>query len=571
MERKDGRFWKKSYDPGIDDLDPALWESTLPECFRKSFSSHPEKAAMAFMGVEISFAELETYSNRFANMLLANGLGKGDVVAIAMANIPEYLIAYVGTITAGCVLSGVSPLLSTEEMRFQLADSEAKCFVTLDAIFEKHLSKIHSRLPALKVVVAARIGGFLPAVKNFLGTLLGKIPKGAVTPLEGKAVLSFYDIIKGSAYPNTAPDVSLTPDDTAYLQYTGGTTGPPKGAMLTHRNALSDIHIVTSWLFIEMGKGVALSAFPIFHIAGLFTCSCFIIFGVTQILIPNPRDTGHICAEMKKYRPFLTANVPSLYHLLMSDPKFKRLDHSDLRICISAAASFPADSQKELEDIIGRGKLLEAYGMTETSPLTVMNPALGQKKLGHIGLPLPNAEIKLVNPDTGAEVGPGEPGELCVRGPFVMKAYCRQPEETKNAIDAEGYMHTGDVVVQDEEGYLRIVDRTKDMVNVSGFKVFSRKIEEILTAHPAIQEIAVIGVPDADKPGSEQVMAFIIPREGLFDEEKLAALEKDVISFARERLAPFEVPKAMEFRKELPLTSVGKLNKKALRDEIRRR
>ncbi len=571
MDSIEGRFWKKSYDSGIDDLDPALWESTLVEGFRKSFGAYPDKPAMTFMGVTITFAELDRYANRFSNMLLAQGFKKGDVVAIDMANIPEYIIAYVGTVKAGCVVSGVSPLMSPDEIRFQLVDSDAKCFVTLDAIFEKHLTKIHADLPELRVVVAARIGGFLPPVKNFLGTLLGKIPKGRVTPLQGKTVYSFYDIIKTSTFPATAPEVNITPDDLAYLQYTGGTTGAPKGAMLTHRNALADIFIVSNWLHIEMGKGIAMSAFPLFHIAGLFTSSCFLFLGMTQIMIPNPRDTDHICAEMKKYHPYITANVPSLYHILMVNPKFRKLDHSQLETCISAAASFPESSQKDLESIIGRGKLLEAYGMTETSPLTAMNPTRGKKKLGCIGLPLTNTEIKIVDPGSGKEVARGEAGELCVKGAFVMKGYYKQPGETANVIDSDGYMHTGDVVVQDDEGYLKIVDRTKDLVNVSGFKVFSKKIEEILTVHPSIQEIAIIGIPDTDKPGSEMVVAFMTPAEGVNLEGNEESIKNEIIAFAKNHLAPYEVPKVIEIRKELPLTSVGKLDKKALRAEIRQR
>ncbi|MCP4131659.1 MAG: long-chain fatty acid--CoA ligase, partial [bacterium] len=468
---------------------------------------------------------------------------------------------------AGCVVSGVSPLLSAEEIEFQLKNSDAKGFVTLDAIFEKHVTAIHSRLPELKVVGAASIGGFLPGIKRFLGKLLGNIPKGKVTPLEGKKVYLFDDIIKTTTFSTEHSGVALTPDDLAYLQYTGGTTGAPKGGMLTHRNALADLYIVTSWLHFRRGKEVALSAFPLFHIAGLFTSSCFLAFGTIQVLIPNPRDTDFICAAMKKYKPFLTANVPSLYHLLLQNPKFAELDHSELRTCISAAASYPEEAQKKLESVIGQGKLVEAYGMTETSPLTIMNPTKGKKKLGCIGVPLPNTDIKLLDPATGKEVSQGEPGEICVKGPQVMKGYYKQPQETSMAIDTDGYMHTGDVAIQDEEGYLRIVDRTKDMINVSGFKVFSKKIEEILTAHPAICEIATIGVPDPGKPGSEIVQAYMTIEEGYSFSGDTESLKKEILEFAQEKLAPYEVPKGIEIRDELPLTSVGKLDKKQLRKQ----
>jgi long-chain acyl-CoA synthetase len=271
---------------------------------------------------------------------------------------------------------------------------------------------------------------------------------------------------------------------------------------------------------------------------------------------------------MKKYKPFATANVPSLYHLLMSNPKFIKLDHSALKICISAAASFPEDSQKKLEAIIGHGKLIEAYGMTETAPLTVMNPTWGEKKLGYIGLPLPNTTIKLLDPSTGREVPCGEPGEMCVKGPQVMAGYYKQPEETAKAVDSDGFMHSGDIAVQDEAGYLKIVDRTKDMVNVSGYKVFSIKVEDILAEHPAVGEIAIIGIPDIDRPGSELVAACVKVRDGYQYDGDEKSLKENMASFARERLAAYEIPKIIEFRKEMPLTSVGKLNKKKLREDF---
>ena len=442
---------------------------------------------------------------------------KGDVVGISLPNIPEYVITVIGTLKAGCVVSGVSPLLSVDETAFQLKNSDAKGFSTLDALFEKHLTRIHSTLPELKLVAAAGVGGFLPGHKRFIGKLLGKIPKGAV---------------------------------------------------MTHRNALADMIIVSTWLHLKKGKETALSAFPLFHIAGLFTSSIFLSYGITQILIPNPRDTDRICADMKKYKPFFTANVPSLYHLLMENPKFKHMDHSNLKICVTAAAAYPEDSQKKLEQIIGKGKLLEAYGMTETSPLTAMNPVMGQKKLGSIGLPLPNTDIRLTDPETRNPVPQGEPGEICIKGPQVMKGYYKLQKETHHVLDADGYLYTGDVAVQDADGYLKIVDRTKDMINVSGFKVFSKKIEDILTEHPAIAQIAVIGIPDPKKPGSELVKAYLTIDEDSGVHGSEDELKATVTAFAKEKLASYEVPKEIEIRKELPLTSVGKLDKKKLRSTM---
>jgi long-chain acyl-CoA synthetase len=558
------KFWKRSWDEGLTDLNPEMWEMSYVDAIRQTFEEFPDKAAFAFMGVEVTFAELDTYANRFANMLLANGLQKGDVVGINLPNIPEYIIAWLGTLRAGCVVSGVSPLLSSEEMEYQLKDSNARGLVTLDAIFAARLTGIASNLPALRVVVAGSVGGFLPGIKRFLGKLLGKIPKGQITPIEGKVVYTVEEVIKSKKFSDEDPDVRLTPDDLAYIQYTGGTTGAPKGAMLSHRNAVSDIMIILNWLAWERGKGVALSGFPFFHIAGLAFGEGCVLLGWTQVLIPNPRDTDHICGEIVKYKPTVLVNVPSLYQMLLANPKFKDLDHSNLEMCISAASPFPEESQKEMEAIVGQGKLLEAYGMTETSPLTAMNPSKGKKKLGTIGLPLLNTDIKLLDPTTGQEVPIGEPGEICARGPQIMLGYYNKPEETRTAIDSDGYMHTGDVAVFDEEGYLRIVDRTKDMIIVGGYKVFSKKVEEILAEHPAIEMIALIGEKNPDRPGSEIVKAFLTIAPG-FEFDSKEALVEDISEFAREKLAPYEVPKYIEIMTELPLTSVGKIDKKQLR------
>jgi long-chain acyl-CoA synthetase len=564
------KFWVKSYDSGVGDLDPKVWETTYVDAIKPTFEKFSGKIALAYMGVDISFSELDHYSNRFANMLISSGLKKGDVVGINLPNIPEYVIAWLGILKAGCAVSGVSPLLSADEMEYQLKDSNAKGLVTLDAIFAARLTCIAEKLPDLKVVVAASVGGFLPGIKRYLGKLLKKIPQGAVTPLKGKAVFLFKDVIKKKEFSPSPPNVDITPDDIAYIQYTGGTTGSPKGAMLSHRNAVSDLLIVQSWLGWEQGKGLALSGFPFFHIAGLFFNENCIYLGWTQVLIPNPRDTDHICKEIEKYKPTTLVNVPSLFLMLIANPKFKQIDYSGLETCISAAAPFPEEAQKELEAIVGTGKLLEVYGMTETSPLTTMNPSKGKKKLGSIGLPLINTDIRLVDPGTGKEVGIGEPGEICIKGPQVMKGYYEKPEETKEVFDEQGYFHTGDVAIQDQDGYLRIVDRTKDMIIVGGYKVFSKKVEEALAEHPAIGMVALVGVPNPVRPGSEIVKAYVSITPGYDYGNNENALKEDIEKFAKDKLAPYEVPKVIEFRAELPLTTVGKIDKKILRKEVKK-
>ena len=283
------------------------------------------------------------------------------------------------------------------------------------------------------------------------------------------------------------------------------------------------------------------------------------------MLVPNPRDTDYICRQITRYKPSTLVNVPSLFFLLLANPKFKTLDHSNLDDCVSAAAPFPEEAQRELEAIVGRGKLLEVYGMTETSPLTVMNPSKSKRKLGHIGLPILNTRLKLVEPQTGEEVGIGQPGEICVKGPQVMIGYHNKPAETESAIDGDGFMHTGDVGIMDEEGYIKLVDRTKDMIIVSGFKVFSKKVEEALAEHPAVEMIALVGIQNPERPGSELVKAFITIAPGYRGEIDDDDLKQDILTFAQKRLAPYEVPKQIEIRSELPLTAVGKIDKKQLR------
>ncbi|MBD3256448.1 MAG: AMP-binding protein [Candidatus Lokiarchaeota archaeon] len=573
LEKKnvyESRFWKKNWDPGLEDIDPKEFETTYPEMIKETFVDFADKPAFSYLGVEVTFKELDEYSNQFANMLMDNGFKKGDVVGINLPNSPQYLIGLIGTLKAGCIVSGVSPLLSAVQIQYQLNDlgsgGKRVGLLTLDAIFEGHITKIASKIESTKLVVATNVASFLPKIKQVLGKLLGKVPKGKVEPIPGKTVLDFHkDIL--DVYPTVPVNVDIKPGDVGWIQYTGGTTGPPKGAMLTHRNCVSNILSIIEWLQWERGKGVMLSGFPMFHIAGLTVTEAAVFAGWTQILIPNPRDTDHICKEMKKYQVTNLVNVPSLYQMLIKNPKFKELDHSELGVCVSAASPFPKESQVVLESIIGKGKLLELYGMTETSPVSTMNPSIGEKKLGTVGMPFLNVELKIVDPESGEPVPLGQAGEICVKGPLVMKGYYNKPEETEKAIDKDGYMHTGDVGIMDEDGYVRIVDRTKDMIIVGGYKVFSSKVEDVLSKHPAVGMIALIGLPNPDRPGSEIVKAYIqLDPDYEFDGDK-EAVKEDFINFAREKCAPYEVPKQIEITEEIPLTAVGKIDKKVLRAE----
>ena len=562
------RFWMKNWDEGMKDLAPEEYETTYVDMIRRTFDEFPDKPAFHYLGVTISYGEIDRYANQFSNMLLENGFEKGDVVGINLPNTPQYLIALIGALRAGCIISGVSPLMSAEQIKYQLNDLSSTgkkvAFVTLDAIFEAHVTKIAADIPGLKLVVVTNPASFLPKIKQFLGKLLKKVPTGKVTPLPGKTVLDLHRDVFGKCSEKPAA-VEISPDDLGWIQYTGGTTGDPKGAMLSHRNAAHNIMSICRWVGWEWAQGTLLSGFPMFHIAGLTVCEAAIYLAWTQCLIPNPRDTDHICECIEKFKPSNLVNVPSLYQMLMANPKFSQLDHSGLGICISAASPFPKESQVELEKIIGQGKLLELYGMTETSPVSIMNPAKGTKKLGTTGMPFLNTQCKLIKPGSNEEVPIGEAGEICIAGPLVMQGYFNKPEQTQMALDADGYMHTGDVGIMDEDGYIRIVDRTKDMIIVGGFKVFSSKVEDIISKHPAIAMMALIGEPNPSRPGSELVKAYIqvdpaYPGKG--DED---ALKEEIIAFAKENCSPYEVPKKVEIIQEIPLTPVGKVDKKSLR------
>ncbi|MGB5912601.1 MAG: AMP-binding protein [Promethearchaeia archaeon] len=565
-----GRFWKKSWDPGLDDLDPKEFETTYPTMIRDAFKEFPDKMALEFLGVELTFREVDEYSNQFAQMLIDNGFKKGDIVGINLPNIPQFVIAIIGTLKAGCVVSGVSPLLSAVQIQYQINDLGSKgkqvALVTLDAIFAGHIVKISGKMPQLKLIITTNVASFLSKIKQVLGKALGRVPKGKLVPIEGKTVLEFHkDVLE--RYPTDPVNVDITPDDIGWIQYTGGTTGPPKGAVLSHRNCVSNMKSIIAWLQWERGKGILCSGFPFFHAAGLTVCESALSAGFGQLLIPNPRDTDHIVKVMKKYHPTNLVNVPSLYQLLIKNPKFKEIDHSALGTCISAASLFPKESQIELESIIGERKLLELYGMTELSPVATMNPSLGRKKLGTVGVPFLNVELKIVDPDTGEEVPLGEPGEICVRGPLVMQEYYNKPEETKKAIDIDGYMHSGDVGFMDEDGFIKIVDRTKDMLIVGGFKVFSAKVEDTLSKHPAIGMIALIGEPNPDRPGSEIVNAHIQIDPGYAYDGDEGKLKQDILAFAKEHCAPYEVPKKIHILTDIPLTAIGKIDKKVLRQQ----
>ncbi len=565
MAQKDSQPWLKSYDPHVH---PHLRYPSegLNVLFARALQAFPDKPACWFMERMIPNRELFDMVQRFATFLQQHGLQKGDVVAISLANSPQYLVAHAGTILAGGISSGLSPLLAPNEVAYQINDSGAKFFVTLDAVYARVLIQILGNLPKLECVITSNISDYmgLSKLKVILGKALKKIPSGKVTPWPGKQVVSFKEVMQTSV---AVKDVIIDPHhDLALLYYTGGTTGHPKGVELTHSNIEANLLQVQNWGELEFGKDIFLTAFPFFHLAGMMMCN-FALFNATpQVLIANPRDTDHILKEWSAKRPTVIANVPSLYLMVMNNPRSQTMPPAALdavRFYISGAAPFPAEIIRQFEKKMhAENKVLEVYGMTETSPLLTANPFKGQKKIGTVGLPFQDTIIRIQDLETHQPAELGKPGEILCKGPQVTRGYRNKPEETAHAIDKDGWLHTGDVGVMDEDGFITIVDRVKDMLIVSGFKVFSVHVEDILVKHPAIELAAIIGLKDPTRPGSEIVKAVIKLRAGHAPTPEVQA---DIKKYAEEHLSKYENPKMWEFREEMPLTAVGKVAKLALR------
>jgi acyl-CoA synthetase (AMP-forming)/AMP-acid ligase II len=555
--------WLKFYDAHVP---PQLSypNKTYIQLFREMMNQIPDDhVAIYYMGAPITFGELDHLSNKFAHFLKKTGLKPGDTVGVNLPNLPAYYIAIIGIQKAGCVLTGVSPLLSPKELKYQLNDSGAKVLVTLDVLFNK-VEEIAGET-GVKAVLVAEIADFLPAVKKFLGKLLKKIPTGPINPIPRITVMRYMDMLK--EMPDDHVEVKVGMDAPMLMQYTGGTTGPPKGAVLTQQNIVHHITQITTWLDTEIGKDMMLSAFPLFHQAGLFLGIVTMILGDTQVAVPNPRDLDFIIGAIKKYKPSGVVNVPTVFLELIKKPAFREHDFSHVKWFVSGAAPFPPEYIKEFEDIVGTGKLVEVFGMTETSPVTTSLPLYGKKKPGSVGIPFPDTEVKLVDPATGKIVPVGEPGEFVVKGPQIFTiGYHKKPQETKNALKG-GWMHTGDVCEMDKDGYFYVVDRLKDMVNVSGFKVFTRTVDDVLMEHPDIDMAATIGLPDPKRPGSEIVASAIVLKP---DVAKSDVTKEKIIDYMKEKVSPYKVPKRVDFFDVLPTSAVGKILKRELRDIMKK-
>ncbi len=552
--------WLKFYDPHVPEH---LTYENKPyaRLFIETAEKLPRQVAVNYMGREITFGELDRLSNQFARFLVNQGLKPGDTVGVNLPNLPAYYIAIAGIMKAGCVLSGVSPLLSAKELEYQLNDSGAKVLVTLDLLFPKAAEVVAGT--SVKTVLVAGIADFLPPVKKFLGTLLKKIPTGEVHPVQGVHVSRYLDALSKISDDRIERKVDLGAP--ALMQYTGGTTGPPKGALLTHKNITYHIAQIKAWMQLGIGRDKVLSAFPLFHQAGLFIGMMSMALGITQIAIPNPRDIDSIIKTINAQKPNGIINVPTIFLELLKRPAFRALDFSTVDWFVSGAAPFPPEYISEFESVVGKGKLVEVVGMTETTPVLTSLPRFGKKKAGSVGIPYPDTDVRLVDPDTGKPVAQGEPGELVARGPQVFTlGYHNKPEETANTL-RDGWIYTGDVCTMDEDGYFYVVDRLKDMVNVSGFKVFTRTVDDALMEHPDIDMAATVGLPDPNKPGSEIVATAIVLKPGI---EKTEAQKTKIIDYMKGKVAPYKVPKRVDFMDMLPTSAVGKILKRELRKQM---
>lgn len=558
MTFKEEKPWYQWYPEGIP-KEIEIPEVPLFELLRETAKKYPDMVAYVFFGREVTFKELDDASDRFATALSKMGVKKGDKVALFLPNCPQFAIAYYGALKVGAIVTAINPLYKPREVNFQLKDSGAETIVALDLLYP--VVEQAKRDTALKNIIITSIADYLPPIKRVLGKLLGKV-KTLKVP-KGPSIYYLMDLLK--EYPPEPPKVEVDPkEDIAVLQYTGGTTGLPKGAMLTHYNLVANTLQTKAWIpDFEEGKEVVIGVLPWFHIYGQTVVMNLGTAAAAKVIVFPRFDAEEVMKAIQKYKATLFPAVATIYNAINIHPKVKEYDLSSLRAGISGAGPLPVAIQKTFEELTG-AKICEGYGLTEASPVTHCNPLKGKRKVGSIGIPLPSTDAAIADLEKDEFLPPGEVGELVVKGPQVMKGYWNRPEETKNVfmtINGETWLRTGDIAKADEEGFFYIIDRKKDLIKYKGYSVYPREVEEVLYEHPAIKECAVVGVPDP-KAG-ETIKAFVALKE----EYKGKVTEKDIIEWAKERMAPYKYPRIVEFRDELPKTIVGKVLRRVLREE----
>jgi long-chain acyl-CoA synthetase len=550
------KIWLKHYPAGVPDtIDPDHYASLL-DILEESIEKYGEKTAFVNMDCDMSFAELGEKAKQFAAYLQSIGLKKGDAVAIMMPNLLQYPVALFGVLAAGMTVVNVNPLYTPRELKHQLNDSQAKALVILEN-FANTYEKIANDVQ-LEKVITTQIGDLLPAPKRWLVNFVVKYVKRMVPSHSISRRVDFNVALnKGKQKAYQRP--SLTGDDIAFLQYTGGTTGVAKGAMLSHRNMVANLEQVSSVItpIMSDGEEIIITALPLYHIFALTAnCLTFIKHGGRNILITNPRDMPGFVKELGKVKFSMISGVNTLFNGLLNTKGFKDLDFSNLKVALGGGMAVQKSVAEHWERVT-KSRLLEGYGLTECAPVVTVNPYDIEHYTGSIGLPVPSTDVKICDPETGEEVAIGEAGELYVKGPQVMVGYLNRPDATAESIK-DGWFATGDMATCDERGYFKIVDRKKDMILVSGFNVYPNEIEDVLADHPKVLEVAAVGVPH--ESSGEVVKVFIVKKDK-------SLTEREIIDFSRENLTGYKVPKLVEFRDELPKSNVGKILRKELRDE----
>ncbi len=550
------KIWLKSYPPGVPAEIDWKQHRSVGELFQKNCALFGDRPAYHNMGATISFRELEQQSAAFGAWLQGMGLARGARVALMMPNCLQFPICIFGTLRAGCTVVNVNPLYTPRELEYQLKDSGAEVIVILENF--AHVLQQVKAATQVKHVVVASLGdrlGFMGVIVNFVVRHLQRLVPAWNIP----GALRFNALMEEGAGRSLKP-VEVGPDDVAFLQYTGGTTGVSKGATLLHRNILANLEQAAAWVHpfvLEREDQVIITALPLYHIFSL-TANCLLMLklGGLNVLITNPRDMAGFVKELRKHRFTMFTGVNTLFNGLLNQPGFSRVDFSALRVTLGggmAVQKVVADRWKEATGCT----LVEAYGLSETSPAATINPLDMKEYNGAIGLPVPSTDIS-IRDDEGREVAQGEAGEICIRGPQVMAGYWNQPESTATAMTADGYFKSGDLGIMDDKGYIRLVDRKKDMLKVSGFNVYPNEIEAVVAAHPGVLECAAIGIPD--EHSGEAVKLFVVKKDPGLTEE---ALRK----YCHDNFTGYKRPKVIEFRTELPKTNVGKILRRALRDE----
>jgi long-chain acyl-CoA synthetase len=551
------KIWLKNYPEGVPaEINPDAY-SSIVDMFDEFVRQYADKPAFVNMGVTLSFADIDRLSAHFAAYLQHDlKLQKGDRVALMMPNLLQYPVALFGILRAGLVAVNVNPLYTARELHHQLNDAGAKAIVIV-ANFAATLEEIIDDTPVRHAIVT-EIGDLYPWGKRKLVNFVVRHVKRMVPEYHLPKAAPFLKTLEMGRRKAFNP-VALGGDDLAFLQYTGGTTGVAKGAMLTHRNMVANVMQANAWIgsVCDKGNEVIVTALPLYHIFSLTAnCLTFMSLGGCNLLITNPRDMKGFVKELKKYPFTAITGVNTLFNGLLHTDGFAELDFSTLKLTLGGGMAVQKAVAMRWHEVTGR-PLLEAYGLTETSPAVCINPLNLDEYNGTVGLPVPSTEVKFID-EEGAEVPLGEAGELCVRGPQVMKGYWQRPEETAKVLDDEGWLKTGDIAVMNEEGFVRLVDRKKDMILVSGFNVYPNEIEDVLAAHPGVLEVAAIGVPDENS--GEVVKVFIVKKDP-------ALTEADIKAYCHDNLTGYKRPKIIEFRDELPKSNVGKILRKELRKQ----